>query len=244
MHSATWDKDIDLKDKEIAILGTGSSAAQILPSLQPIVKKVYSFNRSPTWITAGFAQKFAGSNGGNFFYTEKQKKMLREDPKIYLEYRKMIESEISDRFRFILRNSPEAATAREYSINEMKQRLNGDQRLIDALVPKDFSVGCRRPTPGEGFLEALVASNVSVYTDTMKCITETGFIGPDDVEHKVDAIICATGFDTSWIPKFPIIANSKDLREVWKDHALSYLAVGVPEFPNYLTFGGPVCSLY
>jgi cation diffusion facilitator CzcD-associated flavoprotein CzcO len=243
MHTATWDEDYDLKDKDVAIIGSGSSAAQVVPSIQPIVKKLYSFNRSATWITAGFAQRFAGPDGGNFYYTEKQKKLLAEDPQLYLEYRKMIESEISERFRFILRNSPEAVQAREFSIAEMMRKLKGDTRLVDTIIPKNFAIGCRRPTPGEGFLEALIAPNTTVYTDTIKRVTETGFVGPDDIAHDVDVIICATGFDTSWLPSFPLIANGKDLRDVWKDNALSYLAVGVPNFPNYFTFAGPVSPL-
>ncbi len=66
MHTATWDQSYDLKDKEVVVIGAGSSAAQVVPSIQPIVKHLYSFVKSPTWITAGFAQKYAGPDGGNF----------------------------------------------------------------------------------------------------------------------------------------------------------------------------------
>jgi cation diffusion facilitator CzcD-associated flavoprotein CzcO len=126
----------------------------------------------------------------------------------------------------------------------MKKKLNGDSRIIDKIVPKDFPVGCRRPTPGEGFLEALVAKNTEVFTDQIRAVTEKGFIDDQGKERVVDAIICATGFDTSWIPRFPIRAHGKDLRDIWsKSGALSYLAVAVPEFPNYFCFAGPVSAL-
>ena len=61
----------------------------------------------------------------------------------------------------------------------MRARLNNDQRLIDAIVPKEFVVGCRRPTPGNGYLEALLEPNVQVFTEMFQKITEKGFIDAD-----------------------------------------------------------------
>lgn len=69
MHTAKWDKDYDLRGKKVAVIGAGSSAAQVVPSVQPIVEHMHSFIKSPTWITAGFAQRFAGPSGGNFSCT-------------------------------------------------------------------------------------------------------------------------------------------------------------------------------
>lgn len=123
----------------------------------------------------------------------------------------------------------------------MRRKLKGNTTVADAIIPKNFTVGCRRPTPGEGFLEALVEENVTVHTKQMQEITEDGFISHDGVSTKVDAIVCATGFDTSWVPRFPVVAYGKNIQEEWtKDVPLSYLAVGVPEFPNYFSFAGPV----
>jgi cation diffusion facilitator CzcD-associated flavoprotein CzcO len=66
MHTARWDEAFDLKDKKVAVIGAGSSAAQVVPSIEPLAKEMYCFIRSPTWITAGFAQRFASPTGGNF----------------------------------------------------------------------------------------------------------------------------------------------------------------------------------
>lgn len=74
----------------------------------------------------------------------------------------------------------------------MRQRLKYNQRLIDAIVPTTFNVGCRRPTPGMGYLEALLEPNVTTYTEMFKEITEEGFVQPDGTEEKVDIFICAT----------------------------------------------------
>lgn len=73
----------------------------------------------------------------------------------------------------------------------------------------------------------------------MREITPTGFIDNAGVEHPLDIIICATGFDTSYVPRFPVLANGKDLREVWKSDPVAYFSVMVPDFPNYFLSLGP-----
>ena len=111
--------------------------------------------KTPTWITAGFAQKFAGENGANFHYTAKQKEEFAKNPDLFLKYSKMIESELNQRFKFILKNTKDAKAAKDFAANEMMTKLNGNKELIEAMVPKHFGVGCRRPTPGNGFLVSL-----------------------------------------------------------------------------------------
>ena len=66
MHSAAWDSSYDLTDKTVVVIGGGSSAVQIIPSIQPKVKKLVPFLRSPVWITAGFGAKYAAPGGVNF----------------------------------------------------------------------------------------------------------------------------------------------------------------------------------
>lgn len=66
MHSAAWDDTVDLKDKRVAVVGGGSSAVQIIPSIQPSTKELHVFLRSPVWITAGFGAKHAAPGGVNF----------------------------------------------------------------------------------------------------------------------------------------------------------------------------------
>ena len=66
MHSAAWDAEYDLTGKTVAVIGGGSSAVQIIPSIQPRVKKLIPYLRSPVWITAGFGAKYAAPGGENF----------------------------------------------------------------------------------------------------------------------------------------------------------------------------------
>lgn len=78
--------------------------------------------------------------------TEAQKEEFRQNPKKLLQYCKGIENELNQRFKFILKGTPEAAAAKEYATQEMSTKLAGNQELIDAIIPKNFGVGCRRPT--------------------------------------------------------------------------------------------------
>lgn len=65
-HTANYEKGFDLRDKRVAVIGSGSSGVQTVATIYSEVSKLYTWVRSPTWITAGFAQKYAGENGANF----------------------------------------------------------------------------------------------------------------------------------------------------------------------------------
>ncbi|KAJ4290394.1 hypothetical protein N0V90_010610 [Kalmusia sp. IMI 367209] len=241
MHSANYEEGYNLSGKRVAVIGAGSSGVQIVAAIQKKVSHLYHWVRSPIWITAGFAQTWAGKQGANFQYSEEQLQYLTQNPHKYLEYRKQIENELNQRFKFILKGSEAATKARDYAYNEMTSKLNNNPRLIDKMIPKNFNPGCRRPTPAPGYLESLVAENATIFTDPIDSITETGFVDHEGKRHDVDVIICATGFDTSWLPRFPFIAHGVDLRDFWgpENGVTSYLSVGVPNFPNHFSFCGP-----
>lgn len=162
----------------------------------------------------------------------------------YLEYRKQIENELNQRFKFILKGSDAAHEARDFAYNEMSRKLQQNARLKDKMIPKNFNPGCRRPTPAPGYLEALVADNATIFTEEIGRITEKGFTDHAGKQHQADVIICATGFDTSWTPRFPFINPlGQDLRDLWTKgggaDVTSYLSIGVPSFPNHFSFCGP-----
>ena len=108
----------------------------------------------------------------------------------------------------------------ESILNNMKTKLAKKPEIFDAMVP-NWLPGCRRLTPGPGYLEALVEDNVNFITDKIVKITEEGLLTADGQERKVDAIVCATGFDTSYTPRYPMIGrNGLTLSEHWKAAAL------------------------
>ncbi|KAE9967521.1 hypothetical protein BLS_006332 [Venturia inaequalis] len=242
MHSANYEEGYVLDGKRVAVIGAGSSGVQIVAAIQKKVDTLYHWIRSPIWITAGFAQRWAAQEGANFKYTPEQIQHLKDNPNKYLEYRKQIENELNQRFKFIIRGSAEAAAARDYALQEMKNKLNHDARLCDKIIPKNFNPGCRRPTPAPGYLEALVAPNATVFTEEIGKIDATGFFDAEGKHHDVDVIICATGFNTSWLPRFPLInGEGKSLTDLWgtREGVTSYLSIGIPTFPNLFSFCGP-----
>jgi cation diffusion facilitator CzcD-associated flavoprotein CzcO len=243
LHSAQWSQDTDLTGKRVALIGAGSSAVQILPNIYNKVNKVYTWIRNKIWITAGFAQAFAGKDGANFVYNDEQRKLFENHPDEYLAYRKMIEAELNQRFSFIINGSSAQKAAREFSENEMRTQLSDRPDLLEKIMPTDFFVGCRRPTPGNGYLESLTGEKTVAFTEQLQRITEKGFIDPDGNEQEVDVIICATGFDTSYKPRFPLIVNGVDKGEEWKDqaHVPSYLSLALAGVPNYFVYGGAFC---
>ncbi|KAI5287096.1 hypothetical protein KEM52_001752, partial [Ascosphaera acerosa] len=135
--------------------------------------------------------------------------------------------------------SKEQQMLRETSTREMTEKLKGNERLIRAILP-DFAAGCRRPTPGVGYLEALTQSNVNVVFSAIKSVTPEGLLTEDGEMIKADAIVCATGFDVSFTPRFNLIGrNGVDLRKQWQGRPRAYLSLAVENFPNYFTFLGP-----
>lgn len=87
---------------------------------------------------------------------------------------------------------------------------------------------------------AIQKENVDVHFTPVTKIDETGVIGEDGIHREVDTIVCATGFDVSYRPRFPIVGqNGIDLADKWKVCPEGYLGLGIPGFPNFLTFVGP-----
>ncbi|KAF9882914.1 hypothetical protein FE257_004895 [Aspergillus nanangensis] len=241
-HTAHYQEGYDLKGKRVAVIGAGSSGIQVVASIVDDVDALYTWVRSPTWITAAFGQAYAGKDGQNFSYTEEQKKAFQDNPTMYHQYKKTIESELNTRFKLVLRNTKESDEANASAYSQMSTKLKSKPALLKSIIPKDFNVACRRPTPGNGYLEALVHPNTTVFTQTIAGITPTGIVdSASGKEYPVDVIICATGFDTSFRPRFTLkgLDKTTSLAEKWKHHPGSYLGIGVDGFPNYFTYSGP-----
>lgn len=117
----------------------------------------------------------------------------------------------------------------------MAERLRNDPVLTKRLIP-DFAMGCRRLGPGEGFLEALTAENVTIAGSRAESFSEKGIRCEDGTEYEFDVIICATGFDVSFRPYFPIVGREgKNLSEEWTPIPEAYLAMAAHGFPNFFS---------
>ena len=110
-----------------------------------------------------------------------------------------------------------------------------NEDLKKRLVPS-WPPGCRRITPGIGYLEALVKDNVRLVHRGVARVTPEGVIDDDGVEHQVDVIICATGFDVSFKPSFQIVGtDGLSMEQAFDPEPYAYLGMTVPRFPNYFS---------
>ncbi|PFH50242.1 hypothetical protein AMATHDRAFT_4151 [Amanita thiersii Skay4041] len=230
MHTANWDEEFDLTDKRVGLIGNGSSAIQVLPAIQPKVRELTTFIRTPTWVVPTF--RLSQRN-----FSDEERQRFTSEPGVHLKYRKELECLINGIFPVFLKDSNGQALERANITAQMQERLKDD--LKEKLIPT-WGVGCRRRTPGVGYLEALGADNVRVVFGEIERITERGCLMQDGEEHVVEVLICGTGFDTSFKPRFPIIGlGGKPLAEAWSEEPKGYLGVAAPGFPNYFIFLGP-----
>ncbi|KAK9245704.1 hypothetical protein V1506DRAFT_537282 [Lipomyces tetrasporus] len=240
LHSANWDDNWDPTSKSVAVIGSGSSAVQIVPSLQPKVKQLDNYVRSQTWISPPFAgsevQKHQADE--NFTFTEEEIQRFREDPEYLLEYRKAIDQELQSLHQITFRG--ESANAVAAALQEhMTKKLAKRPEILQKLVP-DFLPGCRRITPGPAYLNAITQDNVNFISDEISFITEEGVVTNDNILHPVDAIVCATGFDTTWTGRFPILGRGgRKLADKWAEYPETYLSIATDQFPNMFISLGP-----
>lgn len=232
MHSAKWDTDYDLSGKTVAVIGGGSSAVQIIPNIQPIVGKMYAFLRSPVWVTTGFGAKHAGPGGTNFQYSTEQLDKFDKDEAALGSYGREVEGELNKRFNLMHLNSKDQETSRNLIAGIMRDKLD-NEKLATKMIPS-FALGCRRMTPGSGYLESLSSENVEVLHQSATRLTETGIVDDSGVEHHVDVVICATGFDTSFTPHFKLIGRKgANIKEQFGDFPVGYLGITAENFPNF-----------
>ncbi|KAL1850047.1 hypothetical protein Plec18167_008252 [Paecilomyces lecythidis] len=235
-HTAAWDETINAKDKRVAIVGAGASAIQTLPEMQSIATHVDIYIRTPSWITGPFGSQLEGEL--NHTYTEEERTRFRDDIEYSLRTRKNMETSFTGMHRAFFKGSDEQKEWRTKLEKRMRELIHSED-LQQSLIPS-FEAGCRRTSPGERYLAVLQKDNVEPIFTPIQEVTPRGIRDSNGVERPVDIIIAATGFDTSFRPRFPIIGrNGIDLRDSWKDEPNSYCGLAVSGFPNYLIFLGP-----
>ena len=229
--------------KDVAVIGCGSSAIQIVPSIQPHVKRMDQYIRGKTWIAATFGNELVRERNdgqdGNFEYTVEEREQWRKDPTSYLKYRKLLEAGMQGTYAVTHRGTKEHDGARIAFDQDMRARLAAKPEIISHMLP-DFPPLCRRLTPGPGYLEALTAPNVVVIPTTISHLTATGVVTSDGTHRAVDAIICATGFDTSYRSGIPIIGrHGQTLQARYHTRPETYLSMCTDGFPNFFQSLGP-----
>jgi cation diffusion facilitator CzcD-associated flavoprotein CzcO len=236
VHTAEWPSDYQKEqwaNDRVAIIGSGASSIQTVPTMQPHAKHLDIFVRTGVWFV-----QIANNYGHNHEYTEEQREEFRRDPKKLLAHAKDIEGQINGLWGAFYTGSEGQKASQALFRKRMKEHIK-DERLLEGFTPK-FEVGCRRITPGDPYMKAIQEDNVDVHFTAVDEIDETGVIGNDGVHREVDTIVCATGFDVTYKPRFPVIGkNGIDLYDKWKDYPESYLGLACPDMPNFIMSIGP-----
>ncbi|KAF9006158.1 hypothetical protein BDQ17DRAFT_1389720 [Cyathus striatus] len=230
LHTAKWNETVDLSSKTVGLIGNGSSAIQMLPAIHDKVEKVINFVREPTWVAPNFGEE------QHIFSEEERQSFL--NPESHLQYRKKAESAMNAIFEVFRADSETQKTMAGAVADTMEAKLNNPD-LAAKLIPK-WPFGCRRMTPGPNYLETIRSKKVEVVFGGIDRITENGCLASNEKEYPVDVLICATGFNTSYVPRFPIVGlEGRNLIEEWSNDAKSYFGIGAAGFPNYFTLIGP-----
>lgn len=235
-HTARWPKEYQAeqwKNDKVAIIGSGASSIQTVPTMQPHVKHMDIFVRTGVWFV-----QIANNFGQNHEYSEEERKTFKDEPQKLVEHAKSIEDQVNGLWGGFYKNATAQAEGQKMLKARMAEHIR-DERLLKGFTP-EFGFGCRRITPGDPYMEAIQKENVNVHFEEVVRITENGVVGSNGTEVEVDTIVCATGFDVSYRPRFPIVGlNSTELADKWKLCPEGYLGLAIPEFPNFLTFIGP-----
>ncbi|KAF7347539.1 hypothetical protein MVEN_01510300 [Mycena venus] len=187
--SSPWEDTVESwKDKRVGVIGVGSSAIQIVPALQPKVRHLNNYVRGKTWISSPFlgerAEKLGmGKTESNYIFTDKDKELFK-DPAYYKEFRRDLESDLNSIHVVTLKGHPVQEGGRAAFKADMLKRLETHPAIAEHLIP-DFPVGCRRLTPGPGYLEAICQDNVEFIPTEIKQILPNGI---ERVDGKIDEL--------------------------------------------------------
>jgi cation diffusion facilitator CzcD-associated flavoprotein CzcO len=248
-HSAAWDPEIDWAGKRVAVIGTGSSSIQMVPKLAEGSKSLTIFARNMTWIApqiasdvpAAAADGEAPAPAGKHHYVEAEKERFRTDPEFFLDYRRKLEARLSASFPMFLRGSKLNNMVKSAFRESMLQKLGpGHEEFKEKFIPQ-WSPGCRRLTPGEGYLETIGhQEHVNVIHGSIKRFTPTGLETDSNQAFDFDLIACATGFEVSYVPHFKITGlNGAVMQEEWATQPNIYCSIAAPNYPNYFVVNGP-----
>jgi hypothetical protein len=168
-----------------------------------------------------------------------QRQEFARDPEKLFNFRKAIEVDGNTAHEVSFRDSAMQRGGMVLFREAMRRRLAPKPEIAEFLVPS-FGLGCRRTTPGPGYLEALVESNVDFITDKIASVMSNGVKLESGREVTLDVLVCATGFQTSKAPLFPITGRGGlTLAERFTPFPEAYLSVAVDSFPNYFMMLGP-----
>jgi len=244
MHTADWRDDVDYAGKRVAVIGTGASAMQLVPSIAGKAASVVVFQRSKQWAVPN------PNYGRNV--PDGVRHLMRRVPAYARWYRLRAFWNFTDRLHQSLQVDPDWPDTR-LSINAqndrhrvfltkyIKDQLGHRDDLYDACIP-DYPPYGKRPLLDNGWFKTIQRDDVELVTKDVQRITDHGVLTSSGEEYRADILVWATGFKALqflW-PMDIYGASGKTLAEQWGYHdARAYLGVTVPDFPNMFILNGP-----
>ena len=233
-HSARWDHDTDLTGKRVAVIGTGASAIQIIPQLQPIAGHLDVYQRTAPYVLPR----------GDRTYSRLEKAALRYVPGLQKLYRRAIYWGRETYVPAFTIQPKLAWPAKKMALHNLAKGV-ADPELRERLTPT-FEIGCKRILISNTYYPALASDNVEVVTDPIARVTPTGVVTADGTEREIDALVVATGFFTTEMPIADHVTGraGTTLAETWGTGGMAaYKGTTIPGFPNLFMLTGPNTGL-
>ena len=232
-HSACWNHDYDLTGKRVAVIGTGASAVQFVPQIQPLVGHLSLFLRTPPWILPRQDRPVPDWKKMMFRILPITQRLMRT--RIYLRL---------ELVALALVYWPAMLESFERLSKRHLARQVSDAALREKLTPR-YSMGCKRILLSDDFYPALTQPNVEVITDRIREVRANSIVTGDGREREVDTIICGTGFHVTnaQLPQHVYGRGGQSLADRWHAGLSAYLGTTVSGFPNLFLLIGPHTGL-
>lgn len=230
-HTNAWDHDYDYRGKRVAIVGSGASAAQVIPAIADKVGELHVFQRSPHWVLPRPDRKFSAI----------ERKLLSIRP-LYKALRWSIYWALETRvIAFKYSKTMLNFVAQRAALRHLAKQVP-DPVLRKKLTP-DFTIGCKRIILSSTLYPALSRPNVQLHDrhDGIASINERGILTAQGQQLDLDLIVWSTGYDaTDGVISYPVIGkDGVALSRVWEEYPRAYLGTAIPGFPNLFVVTGP-----
>ncbi len=232
-HSSRWNHDYDLTGQRVAVVGTGASAIQIIPAIQPAVERLVVFQRTPAWVMPRADRAITGLERWLFRTVPAVQKLARAG--VYLTRESTVGAFV--RHPALLRAATVVARAH-------LRRAVRDPDLRAKLTP-DYVMGCKRILLSNDYYPALTRPNVDVVASGLAEVRGTTLVASDGTRRDADAIVFATGFHVTDLPIATRIhdAAGRSLADAWQDGMSALRGTTVAGFPNLFLIVGPNTGL-
>jgi len=231
-HSARWEHDHDLTGRRVAVVGTGASAIQFVPEIQPQVAHLDLFQRTPPWVLPR----------GNPAISPSWQRRFRRHPKLLSWVRRSVFS-VYESFHYGFKHPSVMKLAERRARAHIAKQV-ADPELRAKLIP-DYRLGCKRVLGSDAWYPAVCQDNVDVITAGITEVTSDGIVDADGRRHEVDTIIFGTGFQVTDTPFGHRVRgrNGDTLAERWQGSMQAHLGMSVGGFPNLFMLLGPNTGL-